>query len=273
MERNVIEDLVDDCRTNAWECPGKYEFLSSHKDRLERLLKHCQTCSRSVFRVGNYAVIGFQDPDIAGRDGSEILDVLREALLQVFSPYGSLASRAGLGPWLLNYLRTGIGMISDWFNLDSGAPLALAAVIGSDSESGKLFAHILPPMHSLLALLCSERLEEGTLRLLMGFNKHYWEYEEGEERVRLQGDLVLQVIREYDYNSLDGASHNTVSALTVNSVLANVRNLIESRVKARVLERLDSTRLGGGIVEEAIASAVTEALEDMLGDMTSGGKH
>ena len=44
MERNVIEDLVDDCRTNAWECPGKYEFLSSHKDRLERLLKHCQTC-------------------------------------------------------------------------------------------------------------------------------------------------------------------------------------------------------------------------------------
>ena len=266
MKPHVVRELIEDCLDNPRNCPGENAFLSGHNDRIRRLSTLCQECRRSFYIVGNYLLVSFQDPYIARRDDKEILDLLREALSIIFSPYKHLAAKAGPGAWILEYLRSGVGTIFDLFELDSDRPLALAAVIGVDNESKKLFTHILPPMHSMITYLCRKRLKEKTIRLLMGFDKHYWEYTGGRGRLRIQGDLVMEVLREYAFERLDSTYHYTVSALTFDSILAYLRNYIEDIIKARVLEELERSRLEGLNVEKAIVNGVTQGLIEVIGE-------
>ncbi len=266
MKPQEMKRLIKDCLNNPKDCSGNNEFLSGHDSRIHRLSTLCQECRRAFYEVGNYLLVSFQDPDIVKISEKEVLDLLQEALSAIFSPYERLAARAGPGAWMLEYLHSGVSIITDLFGLDSDRPLALAAVIGVDNESGRLFTHILPPMHSMLAYLCRERLEERTIRLLMGFDKHYWEYTGSRGRVRIQGDLVLEILREYDFERLDSAFHSTVSALTFDSILANLRNYIEVIIRARVLEELGRDQSEGLNIEEAIINGVTRGLIEIIGE-------
>ncbi|MCE4624900.1 MAG: hypothetical protein F7C35_03435 [Desulfurococcales archaeon] len=81
------------------------------------------------------------------------------------------------------------------------------AVVGYDRDTRKLFAHVPPESLAPLLSLNPESLRdggvsEGVVRALLGFTHHRWEVEDLKPglRVRVQGDLVLEVLGVFSDN-------------------------------------------------------------------------
>ncbi|MCE4620214.1 MAG: hypothetical protein F7C33_04235 [Desulfurococcales archaeon] len=225
-------------------------------------------CDLRVGRVGDYIVASLVSRELALLDKNYLISSLKSYFSSPFRLIGVTLENEGPGPWLIRALRDSLGDILNTAAFSDRSPLVRVAVVGVDRPTGKFFVHILPPSISMLGFMCQALGDEKPLRVLMGFDYHLWEYKGGSGRVRVQGDLVLEVLQQYD-GSLDEAYNNTVIALAVDNVLTGLFDYVELAVKSRIsreLSQIDEEEdLGEESVERAIMRGVFRASEDLLG--------
>ncbi len=141
-------------------------------------------------------------------------------------------------------------------------PVAALAV-GVDRGSGKLYIHVFPrPLAAVVASILAEGgLDEATLRELMGFDLQPWEplyRPEGGLRVRVQGDLVAEVLE------LCGGGECRLRVLPAAlRVLGAGRRLFASAAR-RLLSRVEALSCRElarrpGVAAERLSEALSEA--------------
>lgn len=92
---------------------------------------------------------------------------------------------------------------------------------------------------SLLLYKCRNKLTYDLVKTVMGFDYQYWEYEGGPGRVRIHGDLVIDVIHTYEDQSpcqaltkfYENEIHSTISSMR--------RDLLYQRLIYRVLSEIE----------------------------------
>ncbi|MCE4611474.1 MAG: hypothetical protein F7B17_05845 [Desulfurococcales archaeon] len=233
----TAENLLEELKSGAWslaEKPltGLHEvvrllvgaprraFLEGHRERAIAYLAY--TFDRSLLRIPAF---------IRGGNGDARVKVLvgdvGEALVLTVAD-SSASRRPGILPFHEETLRGAVealglagslsaegGGCSQLSLLDLRGMLRVSLmrralrypvagiVVGVDEDSGKLYAHTLPePLAASTASLILEGgLDSRVLRALLGFDLQPWESQGGLEpgvRVRVQGDLVAEVIERCD---------------------------------------------------------------------------
>ncbi len=196
-------------------------FLPGHVNRFARLLGEIMDRGREgrfwIVRAGSYIVVAPNPraPPVRGEIrrflswvGMLLDDVFSDELSRVgYSEvrlesvfYEGLDSDHFAPSWLTRRVIAGVTL----FYSALGGSLAgfrlppSAAVIGVDSDTGRLFVRILPPASTAaLALVAREVLkgDEDAVRALMGYDSEAWSAAmQGDEVVRLQGDLYVRFI-------------------------------------------------------------------------------
>ena len=268
-ETRKLKKIIKYCwyigRHRGEECPGKELFLPGHFDRLLAVMDGCWNCVHNVSTIGEYIRVGLINKRISLLGEKDLVSALKSILSDHVRLIGVMLESEGLGPWLIGALRDSLdnAVNSSAFSRHD-PPYVIVAVIGVDKPTGKYFVHVLPPPLSMLGLMCQALDSEKPLRVLMGFDYHSWEYRGGSGRVRVQGDLVLEVLRELD-SGLDEAYINTVMALAVDTVLAGLYDYVDQAVKSRITRELSQIDSEEDNVPKAIMRGVFRASEDLLG--------
>lgn len=200
-------------------------FMSlDHVERLYRLVgfmyKVLRERALEAVRVGDYIVV-MPDPRSPGvsKNASQLERRVVDAALATNIDYEDLLLPADYSPLAAYFqeefdggffeeapvLPTGVIRFYTAFRLEApiegDVPVSLAyfpaAVIGVDSDTGRLFVNTLPPGTGLAALIVEKELKEGlvdAVRAIMGYDRELWEQERTlGSVVRLQGDLYLRL--------------------------------------------------------------------------------
>ena len=267
-EAKKLKKIIKYCwyigRHRREECPGKELFLPGHFERLLAVMDSCWDCVLHASTVGDYIRVSLINKRIALLDSKDLVSGLKSYLSVHVRLIGVMLENEGLGPWLIGLLRDSLSNVVNSSAFSHHDPYVIVVVIGVDKPTGKYFVHVLPPSLSMLGLMCQALNDERPLRVLMGFDYHSWEYRSGSGRVRVQGDLVLEVLREYD-GSLDEAYNNTVMAIVVDTALAGLYDYVEQAVKSRITRELSQIDSEEDNVSKAILRGVFRASEDLLG--------
>ncbi len=269
--------------------PGWFMDIE-HVERLYMLISYMHDelirGSLDAVRVGNYIVIM---PDPSSPDTDKylaraehlIIDALRSMepsyedaeLLEDYYPLASLLDPSS--GEILHGIVSPAGMLkfytairNDDIILDS-VPETLAglpaAVVGVDSDTGKLFVHTLPHGTGLAALIVEKELREGSVdavKAVLGYD-----YELDEKRsdtfigvVRLQGDLYVRV-NTYTRDPR-GLARRLAAVWSAAQYALDGMEDLASRIRAAYLKTLENLGVYEGFHVKLRAAAI--ALETSI---------
>ncbi|MCE4626120.1 MAG: hypothetical protein F7B78_00500 [Desulfurococcales archaeon] len=210
-------------------------FLPGHLPRLYNKLLDVDPKNIRHYKVDEYNVFIVTD------NVKKYMDLMKSAirsLKAVFDETESLGRNLGIGEWVLDYASTIRNTLSHDLRQET-IPIG-AFIVGKDVEAERYFIHILPLPMSVLLYKCRRRLTPNIVKAVMGFDFNYWEYQGGPGRVRVQGDLVIEVIHNYKdqspcqaltefyYNEI----HNTIKSIR--------RDVIYQRLTYRILREIEA---------------------------------
>ena len=163
--------------------------------------------------------------------------------------------------------------VGEYIVVEFGGFFSRIAVVGVD-DSGRLFVHILRSPQ----LVVNDDIDSVDIRRAMGFDVHLWEFRRLEDgiSIRLQGDIVIRVVRVYDsldslLNDLDQVVVNVaiddfidILVKELRGVFGNPRVRIELNSRLRTYLAKHPNNLSVGLEEfinTELLPATIEALE------------
>lgn len=233
-------------------------FLEGHADRLKRLAESYEPGSLRIVDLGEYILV--YNPSRVEAHWSRLLEVLSgytEKLKALAQSNASISSETAI-----NEIEPIVRQAS---RVDLDQPSA--SIIGEDWGLERMFVHQLPPTHEALIHWCRDSLDSEVIRSLMGFDYHYWEYPGDTGSVRIQGDIVVDILDV----PLTGSCrvYSKLVANEISSVLKkNAAHLVKGLLEYYARSILSSTPAGLiASLNEAVSDAVQRAFYSTLEDL------
>ncbi|MCE4600506.1 MAG: hypothetical protein F7C38_02935 [Desulfurococcales archaeon] len=233
-------------------------FLEGHADRLKQLAESYKPGSLRIVDLGEYILV--YHPSRVEGHWSRLLEVLSgytdklKALAQSKASISSETAINGIEPIIRQASRVDLDQPS-------------ASIIGEDWGLGKMFVHQLPPTHEALIHWCRDSLDSEVIRSLMGFDYHYWEYPGDTGSVRVQGDIVVDILAAPLVGSC--RVYSKLVANEIKSILErNTAQLVKGLLEYHTRSILSNTPAGViSSINEAVSDALRRAFYSTLEDL------
>ena len=197
-----------------------------------------------------------------------------EALVSVINEYPRLANLGFPALVPADFYkpsdRSHLAGLHALYTVGSSAPAwdVPAAVIGVDSDTGKLFVRTLPPGMGAVAALAWKELEGGSLeavRAILGYDYELGDYDgEIPAIVRLQGDLYVRLDAYLNMEPGEAARLVTAAWEAASHVVRGLRRLAEEAARAYTAILSGIMPEGGDLPLAARAKASLLALQAAL---------